>query len=91
MDEKKFSLKPGYVLREIAGEYLAVPINTDNGAQIIVLNPVSYFIWKELSAPKTLEEIVNAVKSEFDVSQGEATVDIMEFLAQLESYGCLES
>lgn len=90
MDEKKFSLKPGYVLREIAGEYLAVPVGADNGAQIIVLNPVSSFIWKELSTPKTLEELVTAVKSQFDVSQGEATVDIMEFLAQLESYGCIE-
>lgn len=89
MDERKFSLKGNYVLREIAGEFLAVPVGAENGAQMIVLNPVSAFIWKELSTEKTLDELVVAVKGSFDVSQGEATVDIMEFLAQLESYECL--
>ena len=84
MNSEKFCLKDGFVLREIAGEFLAVPVNSvENSSQLIVLNPVSAEIWKMLEAEKTLSELVDGITSEFAVSREEAEGDIVAFLEQL--------
>lgn len=89
MDSRKFSLKKGYVAREIAGEYIAVPIDSSCGAHIIVLNPVSKFLWDELSTEKTFEELLDAMLKNYTVSQQEAEQDLKEFLMQLIENGLL--
>ena len=84
MNEEKFCLKDGFVLREIAGEFLAVPVNSvENSAQLIVLNPVSAEIWKMLETEKTVSELVDGITAEFAVSREEAQGDILAFLEQL--------
>lgn len=86
MENKVYSLKGSYVLRQIAGEYLAVPISNEAGddANIVILNPVSQIIWGKLENGADFNEILNAVTAEFDVSDEEATDDIKEFLNGLE-------
>ena len=86
MENKVYSLKGTYVLRQIAGEYLAVPISKEAGddANIVILNPVSQIIWGKLENGSDFNEILNAVTEEFDVSDEEATNDIKEFLNGLE-------
>lgn len=86
MENKIYSLKGNYVLRQIAGEYLAVPISNEAGddANIVILNPVSQIIWGKLENGSDFNEILNAVTEEFDVSDEEATNDIKEFLNGLE-------
>lgn len=86
MENKVYSLKGSYVLRQIAGEYLAVPISNEAGddANIVILNPVSQIIWGKLENGADFNEILNAVTEEFDVSDEEATNDIKEFLNGLE-------
>lgn len=86
MENKVYSLKGTYVLRQIAGEYLAVPISNEAGddANIVILNPVSQIIWGKLENGADFNEILNAVTEEFDVSDEEATNDIKEFLNGLE-------
>lgn len=86
MENKIYSLKGNYVLRQIAGEYLAVPISNEAGddANIVILNPVSQIIWGKLENGADFSEIRNAVTEEFDVSDEEATNDIKEFLNGLE-------
>ena len=72
------------MLREIAGEFIAVPVNSvDGSAQLIVLNPVSAQIWKMLETEKSLAEIVDGITSEFSVSKEDAESDIVAFLEQL--------
>ncbi len=84
MNSEKFCLKDGFVLREIAGEFLAVPVNSvENSSQLIVLNPVSAEIWKMLGEEKSLSELVDGITSEFAVSREEAEEDIVAFLEQL--------
>lgn len=92
MENRTFSIKGDYVLRQIAGEYLAIPISNEAGedANIVILNPVSHFIWKELETEKTFDELLNAVTKEFDVSKEEASADIKEFLEGLEQSGLLK-
>ena len=83
MENKKFSIKQGYVAREIAGEYIAVPVDSSCGTNIIILNPVSKFLLDELKTEKTFDELLNAILSNYDVSKEEAETDLKEFLMQL--------
>ncbi len=92
MENKIYSTKGTYVLRQIAGEFLAVPISNTAGedANIVILNPVSQVIWGKLETGATFDEILNLVTTEFDVSKDEATADIKEFLDGLEQAGLLK-
>lgn len=83
MENKKFSIKQGYVAREIAGEFIAVPVDASCGTNIVVLNPVSKFLWDELAAEKSFDELLDAMLKEYDVSKEEAETDLKEFLMQL--------
>ncbi|MDD7194260.1 MAG: PqqD family protein [Clostridiaceae bacterium] len=85
MEKEKYCIKPGYLMREIAGEYLAVPTDAQNGSgHIVILNIVSKLLWEELQTEKTLDELVKAVTAEFEVSPEEAAEDIADFIKQLE-------
>lgn len=90
MDNQKFCIKSGYILREIAGECLAIPVAAENQSEIVVLNPVSALIWKELETEKSLDEIAEAVCKNFDVSKDEARADAAEFLEILKNGGVLK-
>ena len=67
MENKKYCLKPGYVLREIAGEHLAIPVTAENSSDIVVLNPVSAVLWSELEAPRTIDELADKICESFDI------------------------
>ena len=92
MDNKIFCIKGTYTLRQIAGEYLAIPISNEAGedANIVILNPVSYVIWQSLEKGANFNEILNSVTSEFNVTQEDATADIKEFLDGLEQADLLK-
>lgn len=92
MENKIYAIKGTYVIREIAGEYLAVPISNEAGADanIVILNPVSQIIWERLEAGATFDEILEAVTSEFEVSSEEATADIKDFLDGLKQADLLK-
>lgn len=87
MKNRKYSIKQGYVAREIAGEYIAVPVDNSVGSNIVVLNEVSKLLWDELKSEKTFDELLNAVLANYDVSKEEAEVDLKDFLVQLEANG----
>ena len=82
---ERYSVKQGYVLREIAGEYLAVP--SQNGGEIVILNHVSRVLWEELQEPKTLDELTAKITEMFDVEKDEARSDISKFLENLKNSG----
>lgn len=83
MENKKYSIKSGYVTREIAGEFIAVPIDSSSGSNIVVLNEVSKFLWDELKTEKTFDELLNAMLGNYNVSKEEAEADLKDFIDQL--------
>lgn len=83
MENKKYTVKQGYVAREIAGEFIAVPIDSSVGSNIVVLNEVSKFLWDELKTEKTFDELLNAMLGNYDVPKEEAEADLKDFLMQL--------
>ncbi len=84
MSDKTYRIKAAYVTREIAGECLAVPLDAASSAHIIILNPVSKFIWDLLSEERTFDELLKAILAEYSVTEEEATIDLKEFINQLE-------
>ena len=87
MENKKYNIKQGYIVREIAGEYIAVPIDSSCGKSIVVLNPVSYLLWQELQSEKTFDELLDSILKNYDISKEEAEKDLKDFLLQLDENG----
>ncbi len=88
---KKYAIKDGYIVREIAGEYLAVPVKSESGAHIVILNPTGRFLWEHLSNPKNFQELLDAMLKEFEnVTPKEAEADLKEFLEELEKSSLLK-
>jgi hypothetical protein len=73
--------KSEFVLRNIGGEYLLVPI----GARVpgvdvlIVLNDTARYVWDLLEQGHSLDEMATAVTERFDVSYEQARADILAF------------
>ncbi len=90
MKNRKFNIKQGYVAREVAGEYLAVPVDSSVGSNIVVLNDVSRFLWNELKTEKSFDELTKAILDKYEVSKEEAEADLTDFLTQLIENGLIE-
>lgn len=81
-----------YVLREIAGDTLLVPVGKTaldlNG--MITLDATAAEIWKGIEEQHTEEEILQRILSRFDVSETVARQDLEEFLQELRRADLLE-
>ena len=86
-DERRF------VTRQIAGETLIIPIASQVGDldAIYTLNEVGSRIWALLEDLTPVTRIAETVAAEFDVAPGEATKDVVGFLASLEAKGLIRS
>ena len=85
-----FKIKPGYVSREIAGEFLAIPVAPElDSSNIVILNPVSGLLWEKLQNECTLPQLVKAVTEEFTIDDATAESDIKEFLQMLKESNML--
>lgn len=84
-------VKRGYTLREIAGEYLAVPVSDEEGAAqcLAILNGTGKFLFDLLAEEKTPAELLQTMLDTFEVSPREAETDIAEFLHILAQNGLL--
>lgn len=93
MSDRIYKIKPKYILREIAGEYLAIPLegaDDSTTSQIIILNEVSSFFWERLQQGSTEAQLVSDLTAEFEVTREEAQADLQEFLTMLEESGFFE-
>lgn len=85
-------IKSGFMLRSLGGQYVVVAVGdrsrSFNG--LIRLNPTGAFIWQQLNAEKTEEQLAEAVAAEFEVDIDSAREDVREFAARLSDGGFLE-
>ena len=84
--------KKGFVLRNIVGEYILMPVGENIGKfkGTILLNEVSAFIWQQLQNPVSREELLKAILEEFEVEESVAAADLDALLAQFEEYDVIE-
>lgn len=85
-------IKEGFILREVAGSNIVVPIGDEqmsfNG--VITLNDVGTFIWKHLESGATIEELVKAVTDTYDVDKETAAADIDRYIFKLRDKNIIE-
>lgn len=85
-------IKGEFILREVAGETLLVPVGETalkfNG--MITLNRVSAVIWKALSEQASYNEILGKILDRFDVESDAARRDLDEFLEQMKAADLLD-
>ncbi len=83
---------PSIVSREIAGETILVPIrqNVSDLESIYTLNETAAFAWALIDGQRSVQAILDQIVAEFEVGAPEAERDLLELLAQLESFGAVE-
>lgn len=81
------------VSRVIAGETLIIPIRKGVGdlASIYSLNGVASLIWSLIAQPRSPEQIIQAVESEFSSEGNQIKKDVHDFLREMCSLGLVLS
>lgn len=85
-------IKSGFLLREIAGSPVIIPI----GERVIEFkgmmtpNETGAFIWRQLATETTYEQLLGAVLEEYDVDEKTAKADLDEFLEAARRCGVIE-
>lgn len=77
-------LKKGFVMRQVAGEYIVVNAGADvafNG--VMNLNASAATLWKRLEEPATMEELAQALLAEFEVDEATAVQAAESFVEML--------
>lgn len=81
-----------FILREIAGEFLLVPVGAASARfnGLITMNELGKFIFQALSEDLTARQVAEKITSEYEVDFATALADTEEFLDQLRQVGALE-
>lgn len=76
------------VTRKTGKEYVLVPI-TDNIADmnsVYTLNETGAFIWEQIDGEKSIEEIITALTTEYDIEFKNAETDVLSFVENMSKY-----
>ncbi|MDD7772684.1 MAG: PqqD family protein [Firmicutes bacterium] len=84
-------LKREFVLRQIAGDHLLIPVGKTaldmNG--MLTLNEMGAFLWKKLPQAQTEAELTDLVLAEYEADRATVEKDVAEFLDKLRKLGIL--
>ena len=84
-------LKPGFILREVAGSCVVVPTGAElNFNGMISLNETGKFIWQCLENDTDVDAIVAKIISEYDTDEATAKGAVEAFVQKLRSHGFLD-
>ena len=93
-EKKKYRIRSGYILREIAGEYAIVPVGAENGNPlentVMAPNDSAVFIWKNFEQPRTLEDVVIRGMLEYDATEERIRRSVENFVTDALKYKILE-
>lgn len=83
-------IKSGFLLKEVAGNYVVISAGNLDFDGLITLNETGVLLWKILSQGCEKKDLLDALLSEFDVSEEIARRDIDAFLEKLKLNKILE-
>lgn len=86
-------IKEGYLMREIAGSYIVIPVGEKrvefNG--VLTLNDTGAFLWKKIESGADSEKALSeALEEEYEVAKDVAEADAAEFIKKLEQKDLLD-
>lgn len=90
--QKCYQVNSGYVVRQIADEFLLIPVKLQEAGepQLAIMNETGKFLWEQLQNGCTVEALLRSMTEEYQVSEKEAMADIMEFLKDLKERKLLQ-
>lgn len=76
---------PDFLLREVAGSKVAVPVGAAarKFPGILNLNETGCYLWELLEQERTLDELVDAVTQRYEVTRQQAREDTEEFIKRM--------
>lgn len=91
-DTKKYQIKSGFILREIAGEYAIIPVDEASLITNAVMAPneSAVFLWKAFQHPSTIQEVVQQGLEEYDAAEETIRTSTVRFVEELLQYRILE-
>lgn len=89
---KKYRANPDFLLREVAGEAVLIPVGEAGVFEnsVISLNDTCSFLWKLFQEPRTEEEVIAEAKKEYSDPDGEMEQGIKNFIEEYVKYGLLK-
>ncbi|MBN1483581.1 MAG: PqqD family protein [Chloroflexia bacterium] len=84
---RRYRKSPNLVFRQIADEYVLVPIHQDvaDMEAVYTLDGVGAYIWELLDGQRDGYAILELIIEEYNVESEQALNDLVEFLEQLNS------
>jgi hypothetical protein len=82
------SHSPSVVTRKTGYEYVLVPI-TNNIADmnsVYTLNETGAFIWEKINGKRSVEDIITALTTEFEIDKDTASEDMFSFIDNMKKY-----
>jgi len=89
--EKRYAANPNFLLREIGGEAVLVPLS-DAGVfenTVLSLNETCRFLWQLFQTPTTVQEAVDAALGAYEGSHDEIEAGVCSFIQEYVRYGLL--
>ena len=86
-------IKEGFLLREMVGQWVVVPIGNTviDFNRIITLTPSAALLWKELEeGVDNTSKLVDVILGEYEVNEETAKQDCEEFIGKLKDQDMLE-
>lgn len=85
--------KKGLVLKEVAGNYLIVPVGKTmvNFSRVININEAGAGLFRLLEKGTTQEAMVQSLTQNYDIDPATAAADVAKFLEKARANGLLET
>jgi hypothetical protein len=82
---------PGFVVRQIAGETIAIPAGpaARELSGLLALNGSGQFLFQQLQNEQTEDSLVQAMLDAYEIDEVTARADVAEFVKILRSSGVL--
>jgi methyltransferase-like protein len=89
--DQQYKRNENFVYRKIENETILVPIKNNVGDMSCIynMNEVGAFIWDHLDGEKTLNDILNMVADEFDLTDQDAEIDLQDYIRDLNEIGAI--
>ena len=87
-----FRVNPDFLLREIGGEAVLVPVGKAGVFEnsVISLNDTCRFLWQQFQTPRSVEDVIAEAKKEYDDPDGVMKQGINQFVKEYLQYGLLK-
>ena len=79
-------IKDGFILREVAGDTIAMPGGDLELNGMITLNETGAFLWKLLETETTEEELTDAIMKQYGVDEETAKSAVHNFVEKLKEH-----